>query len=26
VIQFNEAKDAFTLSAGPQSFDFTREK
>ena len=26
VIQFNEAKDAFTLSVGAQSFDFTKDK
>ena len=26
VIQFNEAKDAFTLSIGAQSFDFTKDK
>lgn len=25
-IQFNEAKDALTLSVGAQSFDFTKDK
>jgi hypothetical protein len=26
IIQFNEAKNAFTLSIGAQSFDFTKDK